>query len=239
MLCSPVAATEHKIILCTFTSVPALTCGPGRVSHRPPYLAEWLEVAHNSSLLCLWGAIALAMLGQASGRDHDDGSGGSSGPSSAAIRQVRSASDTVSVSVENGALVVNVIINGQGPFPMMFDTGGVEAITPETATALGLSVEGEGTARGSGEHTVSVALTHLKGLRLGGAELSDIALPIIPLPRFIADRGNRARLAGLIGFGVLNRFAVRLSYDDQTLTLNSGARFSVQRERATRTSLLR
>ena len=100
------------------------------------------------------------------------------GPSSAAIRQVRSASDTVSVSVENGALVVNVIINGQGPFPMMFDTGGVEAITPETATALGLSVEGEGTARGSGEHTVSVALTHLKSLRLGGAELSDIALPV-------------------------------------------------------------
>ena len=123
------------------------------------------------------------------------------------------------VSVENGQLVVNVNINGQGPFPMMFDTGSVEAITPKTATALGLSVEGAGTVRGSGERAVSVALTHLQTLRLGGAELSDIALPVIPLPQFITDRGDRAPLAGLIGFGVLSRFTVRLSYDDRTLTL--------------------
>jgi molybdate transport system substrate-binding protein len=123
------------------------------------------------------------------------------------------------VSVENGQLVVNANINGQGPFPMMFDSGGVEAITSKTATDLGLSVEGAGTVRGSGERAVSVALTHLQTLRLGGAELSEIGLPVIPLPQFITDRGNRAPLAGLIGFGVLNRFVVRLSYDDQTLTL--------------------
>jgi molybdate transport system substrate-binding protein len=123
------------------------------------------------------------------------------------------------VSVENGQLIVNADINGQGPFPMLFDTGSVEAITPETATALRLSLEGAGTVRGGGDRAVSVALTHLQTLRLGGAELSDMALPVIPLPQFITDRGNRAPLAGLIGFGVLSRFAVRLSYDDQTLTL--------------------
>jgi hypothetical protein len=108
---------------------------------------------------------------------------------------------------------------------MMFDTGGVEAITPETATALGLLVEGEGTVRGSGERAVSVARTHLQTLRLGGAESSNIALPVIPLPQFITDRGNRAPLAGLIGFGVLSRFTVRLSYDDQTLTLTPAENF--------------
>jgi molybdate transport system substrate-binding protein len=123
------------------------------------------------------------------------------------------------VSVDNGQIIVNVNINGQGPFPMMFDTGSVEAITPNAATALGLSVEGAGTVRGSGERAVSVALTHLQTLRLGGAELSDIALPVIALPQFITDRGDRTPLAGLIGFGVLSRFAVRLSYDDRTLTL--------------------
>ena len=125
----------------------------------------------------------------------------------------------------DGQLIVNANINGQGPFPMMFDTGGVEAITPKTATSLGLSVEGEGTVRGSGERAVSVALTHLQTLRLGGAELSDVALPVIPLPQFITDRGNRAPLAGLIGFGVLSRFIVRLSYDDQTLTLTPAGDF--------------
>jgi hypothetical protein len=105
-----------------------LTCS---LQPRDPQTAappsEWLEVAHNSNLLCLWGAIALAMLGQASARDLDDESRGLSGPCSAAVRQVRSASGTVPVSLENGQVIVNVIINGQGPFPMMFDTGGVEA----------------------------------------------------------------------------------------------------------------
>jgi hypothetical protein len=139
---------------------------------------------------------------------------------------MRSAGDSiVPVSVENGQVIVNAIINDQGPFPVMFDTGGVEAITPETATALGLLVEGQGTGRGSGERAVSVAFTHLQTLRVGGAELSDIALPVIPLPQFVTDRGNRKPLAGLIGFGVLSRFTVRLSYDDQTLTLTPAENF--------------
>jgi hypothetical protein len=69
-----------------------------------------------------------------------------------------------------------------------------------------------------------VALTHLQALRLGTAELSDIALPVIPLPQFITDRGN-APLAGTIGFGVLSRFTVQLSYDDQTLTLTPAGDF--------------
>jgi hypothetical protein len=134
-------------------------------------------------------------------------------------------SRVIPISVDNGQVIVSVTINGRGPFPMMFDTGGVEAITPETATARGLLVEGEGSVRGSGERTLSIALTHLKSLRLGDAELSDIALPVIPLPHFITDRGYRVPLAGLIGFGVLSRFTVRLSYDDQTLTLTPASNF--------------
>ena len=166
-----------------------------------------------ASTACLLTTLAVAMVGQASARDLDQ-------------HTVRSAGDSiVPVSVENGQVIVNAIINDQGPFPVMFDTGGVEAITPETATALGLLVEGQGTGRGSGERAVSVAFTHLQTLRLGGAELSDIALPVIPLPQFITDRGNRAPLAGLIGFGILSRFTVRLSYDDQTLTLTPAGDF--------------
>jgi hypothetical protein len=72
----------------------------------------------------------------------------------------------VPVSVENGQIVVNVSINGQGPFPMMFETGGVEAVTPEAATALGLTSEGSGTVQGSGEGKIPVAFTHLKDVRL-------------------------------------------------------------------------
>ena len=183
----------------------------------------------------VWMALAIAPLGLATAGDLSPvmRSETSSVLSQNEDRLDGSAGSVIPIIVENGQVIANVTINGRGPFPMMFDTGGVEAITPETATALGLFVEGQGTVRGSGERAVSVALTHLQALRLGGAELSDIALPVIPLPQFITDRGNRAPLAGLIGFGVLSRFTVRLSYDDQTLTLNPAEdfRYSGRRER--------
>jgi hypothetical protein len=79
--------------------------------------------------------------------------------------------------------------------------GGVEAITPETATALGLLVEGQGTGRGSGERAVSVAFTHLQTLRVGGAELSDIALPVIHYrnsSRTVAIGSRSPVLSGLV-----------------------------------------
>jgi Aspartyl protease len=63
---------------------------------------------------------------------------------------------------------------------MMFDTGGVEAVTPETATALGLQVEGGETVQGSGEGAIPVAVTHITGVRLGDAEMSDLRLPVLP-----------------------------------------------------------
>jgi hypothetical protein len=43
--------------------------------------------------------------------------------------------------------IVNVTMNGHGPFPMMFDTGSVAAVTPETATVLGLTVQSGGTGK--------------------------------------------------------------------------------------------
>jgi hypothetical protein len=176
----------------------------------------------------VWMALAIASLGSATAGDLGSGMRNETSPVSSKSEDRldgSTGSRVIPISADNGQVIVDVTINGRGPFPMMFDTGGVEAITPDTATALGLLVEGEGTVRGSGERILSTALTHLKSLRLGNAQLSDIALPVIPLPHFITNRGYRVPLAGLIGFGVLSRFAVRLSYDDQTLTLTPAGNF--------------
>jgi hypothetical protein len=64
-------------------------------------------------------------------------------------------------------------INGRGPFPLMFDTGAVDAVTPETAAALGLKSEGTGTARDSGGDSVSIAFTRVATVQLGDAEMTD------------------------------------------------------------------
>jgi hypothetical protein len=79
--------------------------------------------------------------------------------------------------------------------------------------------------QGSGEGKIPVAFTHLKDVRLGGAKLPDLVVPVLPLPRFLTDRGSRPPLAGLIGYGLLERFTVRLAYEDGTLTLISHSDF--------------
>jgi predicted aspartyl protease len=100
----------------------------------------------------------------------------------------------VPIFIENGQVIITVMINGQGPFPMMFDTGGVEVMTSETATTLGLEVNGAQTVRGSGEGAVPIAFAHVEGMQLGGVELSDRHLPVLALRRFSTDRGSRPPL---------------------------------------------
>ncbi len=99
----------------------------------------------------------------------------------------------VPVSVENGLVVVNVLINGQGPFPMIFDTGSTELISSEAAIALGLVVGDSGTVIGSGEKTFAVSVTQLKDLRVGEALLANVVVPVVPFPRFFTDRGADRR----------------------------------------------
>ena len=129
------------------------------------------------------------------------------------------------IVIENGRIVVNVRLNDQRVFPMMFDTGGVEAVTPETARALGLDIEGSGSLRGSGEGAVSVSYTVLKEIRLSEAALDDLHVPVVALPRFFAERGTQPPLAGFLAFELLSRFAVRLDYQRKTLTLTPTAQF--------------
>jgi predicted aspartyl protease len=131
----------------------------------------------------------------------------------------------VPVSIEAGAIIVDVSINGRGPFPLMFDTGAQDALTPETAAALGLKTEGSGTARDSGGDRVAISVARVVSVRLGDAEMTDQPFAVLGLPRYLTDRGSRPPLAGFIGHELLARFAVRLDYDAKTLMLMPGQNF--------------
>jgi hypothetical protein len=127
-------------------------------------------------------------------------------------------SRTIPFSIANGQVVVNATINGHGPFPMMFDTGSVEALTPATASALGLAIAGSGTLRGAAEQVVPVSGATIREVRLGEASITDVRVPVAPLPRFFEDRGDQPPLAGFLGYEFLARFAIRLDYQRKTLT---------------------
>jgi hypothetical protein len=62
-------------------------------------------------------------------------------------------------------------------------------------------------------------------MHLGGVELSALRLSVLALPRFCTDRGSRPPLAGLLGYNLLARLAVRLDYESRTLTLTPARDF--------------
>ena len=88
----------------------------------------------------------------------------------------------IPVSIEAGAVIVDVRINGRGPFPLMFDTGAEDTLTPETAAALGLKTEGRGTFQDSGGDRVAITFTRAHTVRLGDAEMTDQPFAVLGLP---------------------------------------------------------
>jgi len=144
---------------------------------------------------------------------------------SADSRIISGLESVVPVSVEAGEVIVDVSIDGRGPFPLIFDTGAENAVTPEIAAALGLKTEGTGTVRDSGGGSLSIAFTRVAEVRIGDAEMTDQRFAVLPLPRHVTDRGNRPAIAGFIGYELLTRFAVRLDYGHSILTLRPGRDF--------------
>src|SRR6266851_7507881 len=141
------------------------------------------------------------------------------------FRIISGSESAVPVSVEAGTVIVEVTINGRGPFPLMFDTGAQNALTPEIAAALGLKTEGAGTVLDSGGDSLPVTFTRVKVIRVGDAEMTDQPFAVAALPPYLTDRGSRPALAGFLGYELLTRFAVRLDYDRRTLTLKAGSNF--------------
>jgi hypothetical protein len=131
----------------------------------------------------------------------------------------------IPVAIEAGEPIIEVNINGRGPFPMIFDTGSEDALTPEAAAALGLKVDGRGTGRASSGGAFSTAFTQVKAVQIGAAEMNDQRFHVIALPLYFVDRGGQRPLAGFIGYELLARFAARLDHVNGTITRTPAAGF--------------
>ena len=174
----------------------------------------------------LWLAVAAPVLAQGDiGPDLQSGSCAASADvhiDAYPTARARSGGLAVPISVEGGIVVVEAMIEGSGPFPMMLDTGAVDVITLETAAALGLKIEGgTGVLRGNAEHDQVVASTHVSQVRLADAEMGTQSFLVLNLPRFLADRSTRPPLSGFLGYQLFTNFVVRLDYQNHLLTLSA------------------
>jgi hypothetical protein len=114
----------------------------------------------------------------------------------------------------NNHLFVEGRMDGKGPLHLLFDTGGANILTPETAKRLGLEAQG----RGVGEASEDV-----KELKLGDVLLRDQMFSVYPLSSLAAVEG--VEVDGVVGYEVLKRFVARIDYAGGVITLILPAAF--------------
>jgi len=126
------------------------------------------------------------------------------------------ASTTIPFQLINNHIYATASVNGK-PFTFIFDTGGVNVITPPTAEALGLKTEGHIQGNGGGEGHMDFSLTKVQSLQVGDAVIKDQVFPVAPLNALSPMEGVNGQ--GMVGFETFRRFVTIVDYGAKKLTL--------------------
>lgn len=123
---------------------------------------------------------------------------------------------TVPFQLLNNHIYVDLFVEGKGPVPVIFDTGGMNVLTPDAAKAFGIRVEGTLQGRGVGEASEDMGLSQVKEMRVGGVTLRDQSFVVLPLKDM--DKVEGLDLGGIVGAEMLKRLVARIDYAGQRLT---------------------
>lgn len=110
------------------------------------------------------------------------------------------------------------------PVKMLVDTGGVNILLPAAVKRLGISSEGQLSARGVGEQSAQVALGHAGLLRLGGVVFEKPLFYIIDFGMIPDVEGED--FDGVIGYELFQRFGVTIDYAARELILATREKFT-------------
>lgn len=164
----------------------------------------------------------------------------SAAPGAAFSRRVRQPEDwsipapgrvTLPFRLLNNHVIIDVKVDGQGPFPFLLDTGGHDIVTPATATRIGLNQVGAALSAGGGEATTTNGYAHVREIDVGGARLTDQNVVTLDFSPYAVEG---IRLGGMIGVEFLERFVVTIDYGRRMLTIAEPARAHAARPPAGR-----
>ncbi|WP_298879695.1 retropepsin-like aspartic protease [uncultured Bradyrhizobium sp.] len=126
------------------------------------------------------------------------------------------------ISPNRPLLMVDVEVNGLGPFNFALDTGASFCvITPDMAQAIGIALEADQpTAIGAGGR-IEAGFAKLSSFRLGSHVVRNLGAAVMPLDAVEQQLG--VTIAGLIGYNFLKRFVVTLDYPGGFLRLKRHA----------------
>ena len=120
-------------------------------------------------------------------------------------------------------ILIQVKIDGKGPFTMMVDTGtDPSAIDLTTSKSIGLRLNGVGNRASGGGTTVNLAYeTKLNSVEIESFTAQDVEAVAIDLNK-LSERMGR-RIDGVLGHSLLNRRVVQIDYPRRSLRFYSSS----------------
>jgi len=126
-------------------------------------------------------------------------------------------SRVVGFALIDGRILINVRMNGQGPFRMIFDSGAAAVVSPEVARILKLRTSSSYEGSGTGASPISVSSASVEHVRIGPLDLTDQRFDVVSMDDMPPVFGS-IRIDGIIGRPVFSRATVQVDYDKRQLT---------------------
>ncbi|HZO93502.1 MAG TPA: aspartyl protease family protein [Candidatus Baltobacteraceae bacterium] len=118
----------------------------------------------------------------------------------------------------SGNVVIPIAVGGKPPFEVVFDSGGVNVVTPDAARRLGLVGTGGIDVGGVGTGTERATIANAGTLAIGDARLSDQQFLVLDLPYAFVHAMRDVTTDGIVGFEVLANFRTTIDYAARTVT---------------------
>jgi hypothetical protein len=127
---------------------------------------------------------------------------------------------TVPFSLQGGAIILQVAVNGAPPAPFLLDSGSsITILDSGFAARNGFHPEGGGKVRGvKGAEKPALLLQDLS-LTCGGLTLPPQDAGVVDLPNFLVDRGKRPPLGGIVGLNFFAPHTLRIDFGRRQLTI--------------------
>ncbi len=120
---------------------------------------------------------------------------------------------TIPFDPANNLIVINAMINGQGPFRFLLDTGtSHHVLSTELAESLGLQTEGSFRIDVGGKEMTEAESTEVAELRVGGLLFRNQRFVVASLPKAYTFQG-------FLGAELFNQFVVTLDFEHSLVTL--------------------
>jgi hypothetical protein len=143
---------------------------------------------------------------------------------SAATPAAAQSSFTIPFEMIDNRVIVQVMINGKGPYRFILDTGAGAVISTKAAKELGLEVASTGTTAGVGGGRVQSGTTAVQEVQLGPAKFTGESFGVIPFDDMPSVFGTRT-IDAIFGTPVFERYVVTHDYIGKKLTFTDPARF--------------